>query len=300
MVKKKASSKSKLTPQRVTIITGYAIYGLLILYTILSVLIPWGLLVPRATVNQGGAVIFALALTAGMLAPGIIGYIIGDKSVRTRGAERHHFNGVLFGFLSYWLSITLTSYIGAAFFSEGSLPYYANALITNGVPIIIVAAVSTLIAVMHVKSTKASKDVIEYAPFQVVLLGMPVLIVAASFITVLTSDTTDMFGAVVLPVFLAFFGTISYYAFRKAQLGVATKLTWIAIAITVLWASQVALSLVFSTLHSYLPQEIPGLWTVWSSAFAVAAVVLGVVVWSVFVTLISKGFRTVKAKSSKK
>ena len=153
------------TQQKITIWYGYGLFGLLVLGVIISLVIPTIQLLTRPEVNHFNATVFLISLVAGAVLPMLISYFIGDKASRSKNKTLHHYNGVLFGFLAYWLSRffgTIGSF--AAVPIGEAVSGVATAAVFNGWPIIATVVTVSIISYFYHQS-KRGEAVLLYKPY---------------------------------------------------------------------------------------------------------------------------------------
>ena len=221
----------KLNLQYPLVITGYVLYALLVVAVLLSTTIPFGrmLLDPR-TLHQNVA-LFTVALTLGALLPALLGYLIGDWSVRSKSKISHHFNGVLFGLLSFWTMSIFALYVSIPSKYFAGVPG-VHVVLTNLLPCIAVAIVTTVLSIAHLRSSYAKRDILEYKPYSLVLIGSIVLLLVWPLINNIFTQSVSVYTFVPL-IILVVVGAVSYAMLRNSKLNVSTKLTWSAISISV-------------------------------------------------------------------
>ena len=66
------------------VITGYVLFALLVIATLASTTIPFGLLLFNPKVMHVNVAVFLVAFTVGTLLPVVLGYIVGDHSIKTK------------------------------------------------------------------------------------------------------------------------------------------------------------------------------------------------------------------------
>lgn len=163
-IKKQAESYKSIT-----IFFAYGLFAFLLLATTISTALPFGSLLFDPHVRQLNAAVIMTSLIAGSILPPVISYVIGDKTTRSKASVDHHFNGVLFGVTSYWLSLFF-SFIGANTISgiRSSFPE-PLATIIAGWPIIVTLVIMVLVAIGFTKTTKKVALAVDYRPFRITL-----------------------------------------------------------------------------------------------------------------------------------
>lgn len=221
-------------------------------------------------------VIITLALSVGVILPMLVGYFAGDKAVRSKSKLSHHFNGMLFGMLAYWIMIFFGAFVWIPV--EG-LPDNTRIILVNLLPSIAVALVTVVLAVAHMRSKQAKRDVLEYRPFSFSLIvgvvAMPVLSLAQSLIM----NSVDVYSFVALGM-VALFGGISYASLRNAGMSLSNRLTWSAVSVSVLYiAVYASMSLVTSIAAYLIPYSTMEQQAVVGVVSAISAVAGWIIYW---------------------
>lgn len=278
------------------VVIGYIVFAVLIVSVLLSTAIPFGRIAFEPKVQRMNVIVSAIALTIGSFLPVLIAYIAGDHSVKTKGVVRHHFNGVLFGFLAYWImtifAILLYVPIGFAGWS-----FNTRTIILNVIPSAVVLIVMTILAVAHTRSNKAQHDVLEYAPYQLLLIGSIVLLPLWLLIENIFTHGLGIYSFVQLGGVIVV-GAISYMSLHKTLLSRRSKITWSAVSVTALSVFIfVALQLVqgISYCFSSYPSSRWGF--IMSIIACICAAIGWIIYWSIQVSLLTK---TAKVKNRKK
>jgi hypothetical protein len=208
--------KSNIAQQKITIIFGYSLFIVAIIAMIVSTVIPWSALLLNATVNHLNVMMILLSFIAAAMVPFLVAYIIGDKITRTKNKVTHHYNGVLFGVLAYWLSMFF-SYAGSSTVMaiRRAIPQVWLAEIVISWPILATITVIAFIAVRyHARIQKAGESVITYKPYQVLLLTSVVALLALMQLS--ASDGYQLYAMLYVGVFALFIG-ITYLVFKKVH-----------------------------------------------------------------------------------
>ena len=161
MKKNKQSDKFK----KITIIFGYSLFALLVLATTISTIIPFGSMLLNPTVRHLNVAVLLVSLVAGAILPPLVSYLIGDRATHSKSKLDHHFNGVLFGIASYWLS-TFFFFIASDVISNIRSAFsepLATAIVSW--PILPTLIILTAVAFGYVKSKKKVVSVLEYKPY---------------------------------------------------------------------------------------------------------------------------------------
>lgn len=243
----------KLNPQYPLVITGYILFTVLIIGVLLSTTIPFGRMLfnPR-TLHQNVA-IFTIALTVGALLPAFLGYLIGDKSVKSNGRMSHHFNGVLFGLLAFWVMSIFSVIVSIPSEYFTGTPNTRIVLI-NLLPSTAVAIIATILTIAHLRSTYAKRDILEYKPYSILLIGSVGLLPVWSLINNIFTHNVSMYTFVPL-IILMVLGAISYATLRNNKINVLTKLTWSAVSVSVAYVALFVSSQLVNGLSYYVEDQ---------------------------------------------
>ncbi len=186
--------------QKTTILFGYTLFVLLVLGTMFSTVVPFGVLAFQPHVRHINVLVTLLTLTISALLPLILAYIVGDKTTRTKNAKAHHLNGILLGFLAYWLSVFIGlvgSDVTVDIRQAVSEPL-ASVLICW--PVVLTLLITIWVALNH--TLRRTGTLLEYGPYQALLIVsaivasayalmpfyvfMPLLFIAISYVLLST------------------------------------------------------------------------------------------------------------------
>lgn len=218
------------------VITGYILFVLFVIAVILSIIIPFGKMLLDPRVLHFNVALFTVALTIGSLLPVVLGYLVGDRSVKSKSRLSHHFNGILFGLLAYWVMMLLTSLVAVST-NLMKVPFNTNLIVVNTLPTIGVVVILAILSIAHVRSRQSRLDLIEFKPYFVVLVISIILMQLWSLLG------NGMYGgAIEFSSFLPCIATIvlwivSYITLRKTRLSSSQKNAWSAVSVSVLSAS---------------------------------------------------------------
>jgi len=233
------------------VVTGYITFSLLVVATLLSTTIPFGRMLFDPRVMHFNVTVITIALTIGAILPVLVGYMIGDSSVKSKNRLSHHFNGILFGLLAYWLMTILAVVItipDSLFTNDNARIVFANVF-----PSIGVAMLTTVLAIAHVRSNQAKQDILEYKLYSVVLIASIVVLPLWSLANNIVTNSVNFYSFVSLAI-VAVLGFVSYASLRKTKLSNYSKLVWSAISITVVFVMvYVSNQLVFAVSNYLLP-----------------------------------------------
>lgn len=267
----------KLSVYTPLVATGYTLFALLIVAVLMSTTIPMGMMLFRPDVLHGNIIVMLLALSVGAILPLLLAYLIGDGAVKTKYAIRKHFNGVLFGLLAYWVMT-----FPVLFYPESQLLNDNASLritVYNLVPAMIAAAIAGLIATLYLYNTKADRDLHEYKPFSVVLVGS---IVVLQIWQIVYGVMNGGFSAIsfIAPAVGLFIGIISYITLAKTKLTPTHKVTWAAISVSVLFVALFVASQLFSSFASLVSPQ--GSTQVQQTITTALGIIAPLVVWTAY------------------
>ena len=257
---------SERSRQKTTIIFGYSLFATAVVAVILSTVIPWGKLFFNQHVKHMSVLMILIAFVAAAIVPFLVAYIIGDKATRAKNKVTHHYNGVLFGTLAYWLS--------QLFASIGTLPFQVSgaavdttwaAPIANMWPIVATIILITIIAVSyHAKKQKVGESVLQYRPYQV-LLFLSVIVSLVLSQQFLAEGYQPIGGLLNIAMPLVLIG-ISYMVITKAYPRKLSRLVVAIVAVTFGYlAMRLAMELTYNITYSVF--------------LGIVATVIGVTVW---------------------
>ena len=239
----------KTNPHSPLVITGYILFALLIVAVLLSTTIPFGRMLFDPRVLRNNVAVITVALTVGAILPVFVGYMIGDHSVKSKSRLSHHFSGILFGLLAYWL-MTLMSVL-VLIPNELSMGYNARIILINLIPSIGVAIITTILAIAHVRSRQAKHDILEYKPFSVVLISSIAVLPIWSLVNNIVTNSVNLY-TFVSPAIIIGLGLVSYVSLRKTRLNKYGQLAWSAISISVAFVAIYVTSQLVDTVATYI------------------------------------------------
>jgi len=266
---------SELSRQKVTVIFGYSLFATAIMAVIISTVIPLGTILFSPHVKQLNVWMILIAFVAAAIVPFLVAYIIGDKATRAKSKVTHHYNGVLFGALAYWLSQLFVS-IGALPFRAiwGTIDSVWAAPVANIWPILATIVVIAIVAVSyHSRKQKAGESVLQYTPYQLLLFGS-VLISLVLSQQYITEGSQIIGGLLNIAVPLILIG-ISYTSIARVYPRKPARLVVAIVAVTFGYlAMQLAMELTYNVTYSVF--------------LGIVATVIGVAVWVGYVRLSRK------------
>lgn len=267
-------ARTKATSYSPLVITGYILYSILVVSVILSTVIPWGQLLASPHVIRYNAILSLVALTVGALLPAAVGYLVGDETTKSKDKLSHHFNGVLFGLLAYWIMTIVSAFIILPY----DLPQNARMIIINLLPSLCVLIISVPLAVAHVRSSQAKHDIMEYRPYGIALIVSIAFLLCMSLISSVHSNGLEWLSGVPFVVTLGI-GALSYWTLRKSGLNACPKVNWSAISVSVAAVAAFAASLLCTSVSSYMNATSS---MEYQAAVTIVGWALGVVGWAVY------------------
>jgi hypothetical protein len=268
--------------QRITILFGYTLFGLTALSFLLHTLIPFSLSFQYPNAKHFNIIIMIVVFGMAALLPALISYFIGDSATRSKSKTVHHYNGVLFGITAYWLAILL-SWVGFNLVSfVSSQPYPLPLVVNNIIPIAITMLSMTALAIGYSKKQTKNSTVINYRPFQMVLLGSVVLgFLYPNFSGDLETTFMGIVSGYLLPALIIVVTAVAYMVLSKHHTTRLARLSDALIAMSMGWiATWLANAFIVSSLSQ--PMQ---------SAFQVATIVsysVGAVVIALYLYLRSR------------
>ncbi len=191
---KKVVKKLNPDAMRVTVYFGYALFVIAAVLLVVSIL-PWFNLAEPSSFNTD-ALVFVIAFVLAALAPAIVGYFIGDRASTSKSPLIHHYSGVLFGILGFWLATVLSTLSGVLgwFGFVNSMPLHS---LTTVLPA--TAAIIILIALgaLYAKRTKHQVMLDDYLPFRALLISsfLALFLVTGIIATIDSFNSIDVWGS---------------------------------------------------------------------------------------------------------
>ena len=223
----------KITHQRFVIWVGYALFALIVLGVLVSTVIPMVDILFNPAANHLNVVIFLISLVAGAILPMLVAYIVGDAGTRSKNRGLHHYNGVLFGFLAYWLSL-IFGVIGSELVAtvRENIPSVAIAALVNAWPIVATAIIASVIAVFYHRGVAKKNSVTSYAPYQLTLLASVITtVVILPLLQVIARVEYSMYSIVSFAAIDALF-VVSFVCLRKIKASRVEKIVLAVIGTT--------------------------------------------------------------------
>lgn len=274
MVKTKIS---KLSQQKFTIKLGFGLYGLIVLGTIVSTIIPFAQLYGGAKVNHQSILLFIVFLSLGALLPTLIAYFIGYKATRAKDKTIRRFNGIAFGVLAYWVSTFLLIINPAQLIIDAKImPLSSAVIIVNTWAILMTIVIFAIFAVFYPRTGNKKATALSYRPYQATLYTSFIIV---SIILPILSQFREFSPGSLLDA-LAYTGGvaaivgISYYVLRKSKVTMIQRLTTSFFATSLGIIAMYGLGQImpyFANFDNYI-------YPTWS----IVAVLLGLAVWAIY------------------
>lgn len=259
------------------VVIGYILFALLAVATLISVTVPYTVLLFNPKVLHVNVAVTLIAFTVGALLPVLLGYLIGDHAIKSKSKLNHHFTGVLFGLLAYWIMMLPVMFVVSPIDWMTS-NHNAGLIIANTLPAVIVAVVACVLAIAHVKGRYAKQDIIAYRPFVVVLIAAILPLPLWSLLQNVLTNNIGIHTFVPLIVF-AVASIIPYIGLRNIKMTRFNKLAWVAVSVSVLFfATFVLPQLVFSVTNYLIPMSTMEA----QSVATIVAYVLAIILWGVY------------------
>lgn len=231
------------------VVAGYALFLLLVLSVFMSTTLPRLSILSYPGAIKINALVAMVSLTIGALLPVVVGYCVGDHSIKSKSKLSHHFNGILFGLLAYWYMI-----LTAAFTAIPSALYIDNnarLILANILPSVGVAIIASVIAVMHVRSKQSKLDVLEYIPFVLLLVLTIITLPLLSVINNFATQSVNLY-TFFTPISIVLFALIAYSSIRGLKTSGLYKAAWVAVSLSVLFLTIFVMNLFESAIVSYM------------------------------------------------
>lgn len=275
----KKSSQQRSAHQSFVITVGYILFACMVLGLITGTIVPLAQVFSNPHVRVVNVTVFLVSLIVSALLPALIAYGVGGASTKSKNPQIHHYNGVLFGLLAYWVNV-ISGMLNADFmnFFYTTLPTPISTAVGFMVPVAITAIAVGVLAYYYHRGKGTQLGLVEYRPFQLSLIGLVVLYIIAipfqQFINGYWSSVT---------VIEVGFLLIAYACLMKMRLGVLQKLTLAAIGTTLALITQYIAS-----------QFLPDIYTVSTNILSVSAITLflaSFMVWALYLYITRLTYR---------
>lgn len=166
---KSLANQQDTTQQRITVYFGYGLF-LLTVITLVASLVP--LLGGQDDPSElhWNVIATMIAFTIASIVPLVVGYFIGDASTRNKSHVIHHYNGVLFAILGYWITVIVST--GMIFINLSDIAYnIPNYIVGNLIPVLVAVITLTVLGMFYARHTKHQHSLLSYVPYSILLLG---------------------------------------------------------------------------------------------------------------------------------
>jgi len=183
-----------------------------------------------AAINAAGA--FGLLALAGVLPP-LVAFFIGDRSTKVRSRYEHFYNGMLFAFMTIWLSMFITFYV-APLLAGVKVPFLADEL--SGIWPAMVSLVIAIAIGIEYGHKRHQKLLHEFLPFKLALTIPLIALIAGSaweLIRQLASPNPSVYGMIILLPVILMVGLLVISYFLSVERNAGAKLTEACISASV-------------------------------------------------------------------
>lgn len=204
---KKATKKRIDQQQRLVVIGGYALFSLTVVGLLVG-FIPWIAFFQDPRVLHWNVLGIMIAFAVSALLPALAGYFLGDKATRNKSHLVHHYNGVLFGVLGFWLATALGMLSYTSGVSELLIAVNPTWL-TSVLPVAVTLVILLVVGVLYVRSTGHQTSLLGYGPYKWLLIVSLVGLFVSSGVSAINSawDGSDPVASIVVamlsPVMMA-------------------------------------------------------------------------------------------------
>lgn len=159
--------------QRFVITTGYILFAFMVLGLVTNTIVPSVSLFFIPHIRFVNMLVFLVSLVVSALLPAIMAYAMGDASTRTKSKQLHHYNGVVFAILAYWVYVVfgqispdLTSFVGNIF------PVPIDTAVRFMIPVAVTLIAVGALAFYYHRGGNKRLGITEYRPFQLSILAL--------------------------------------------------------------------------------------------------------------------------------
>jgi len=205
-------------------------------------------------VHMLNAIILLVSVLIGGVLPLLIGYIFGDTSTRTKGQAFHHYNGVMFGILAFWVSGVGPQLISSTSIQNwmAQLPIAVGMLVGFFTPTLITAIVVAILAFYYHRGKGGQVEVASYLPFQITLFAVIAIYLIATPIQQLLSGVNGFLEVWIATVILLGVILISYISLWNLRMSAWQKLIHAVTGISFVFATMLVVSQFQSNIYSYI------------------------------------------------
>jgi len=164
----------------------------------------------------------------------------------------------------------------------------ARVILVNSLPIIVVAVITSILAIAHARSRQAKRDILEYKPYIVFLIGFIILLPVWSLISNIFTQNMSIHSFLPL-IIVTLLGSVSYATLRNNKLNVLTKVAWSAVSVSVAYVAVSVLSPFISSLSHYINERLTmEFMTIESNTIWVMALIVWILYWRAQTKSLSK------------
>jgi len=282
MVKKQAASKPTAY-HRFVIGLGYTLFTFMVLSVVFSTILPFAHILTSPNVRIVNVVVFLISLVVGALLPSILAYVFGDSSTRSKSHKFHHYNGIMFGVLAYWVNIIVNQFdTGLTEYVRNVIPSAPTGLaVAFSIPVIITALIVGVIAYFYHRGKGKQVEISNYRPFQISLFAAVAVLLV---VTPLQASSSNGFWDVwVVTIVMAVIILLSYVCLWHLTVSVWRKLTLAVTALTFAFIT----FFVASQLQTNIYSDIGDL----RSVPIAATILVSVLVWMLYLYIARQSYR---------
>lgn len=213
---------------RATTIFGYSFFAVTVVTFIIGTLTPFASRLIAFVGPETGRMFLISSIISFALAvilPALVSYTIADRATYSKNKALHHYNGVLFGFAAYWISMVIGL---MGFQSMFGLDYSASftVIFVNVLPVVLTIGFMVMLAVLYAKSDSRT-SVLYHRPFQVALIVSLIAYIVQLLSTQSAAPDAVVIAALlslimpVVPVFIAYILLKKQYATKLAGISAA-------------------------------------------------------------------------------
>lgn len=203
----------------------------------------WHFRILESSVVANASSVFCMLALASLIPP-MAAFLIGDRSTKVRSHYEHFYNGVLFAFMTVWLSMFMTFYV-VPMLPVVEVPYLTDEF-NRLWPAILALAVAIAIGIEYGRK-RHQKVLHEYLPFQLAFVIPLFALIAGSawdLIRQLASPIPSAYGMMIIVPFVLQLGLLAISYYLSTEHSAVGKLTEASIAasiglFTIMIASQV-------------------------------------------------------------
>jgi hypothetical protein len=283
---KAKTTKPHITQEsmRITTTVGYVIF-ILIIASVIGAGVPFIHLLsvaPHMSLMLTVSLLGAWVL--GALIPTLVAYAFGSHDTYRKNRLLHHYNGVLFGIVAYWIALTTIGIPISTSNIYSQIDPSWGPFVVNVIPAIIAVIIMAVVGAFYAKQKAHQQGILAYHPFQAVVVLSLLFGTIAPFIQSFSythGDSGMVWASVIEIALLLVFIGISYRALKIGRLlrgeRMAHSIVIFAFAIT-FWQTTAILT------RSIFPNDSLDISTY-------VAFGLGVILWIVYLVLQRRALR---------